>query len=41
MEEQNVQLQDVNEPEVKFKLVSDKKVMNIVNAYINKVLVEI
>lgn len=41
MEEQNVQLQDVNEPEVKFKLVSDKKVMNIVNADINEVLVEI
>ena len=41
MEEQNIQLQDVNEPEVKFKLVSDKKVMNIVNADINEVLVEI
>lgn len=41
MEGQNVQLQDVNEPEVKFKLVSDKKVMNIVNADINEVLVEI
>lgn len=41
MEEQNVHLQDVNEPEVKFKLVSDKKVMNIVNADINEVLVEI
>ena len=40
MEEQNVQLQDVNEPEVKFKLVSDKKVMNIVNADINEVLVQ-
>ena len=41
MEEQNIQLQDVNEPEVKFKLVSDKKEMNIVNADINEVLVEI
>ena len=41
MEEQNIQLQDVNEPEVKFKIVSDKKVMNIINADINEVLVEI
>lgn len=40
-EEKDVNLPDVPEPEVKFKLISDKSVMNVVNADNKEVLIEI
>lgn len=41
MEEENVQLPSVEEPEVKFKLVSDRSVMNVINDEIKETLIEI
>lgn len=41
MEEKDMQLPPVPEAEVKFRVISDRDVMNVVNADINEVLVEI
>ena len=41
MEEENVQLPDVDEPEVKFKLISGRDVMNVENADTGERLIEI
>lgn len=39
--EQNVELPEVHEAEVKFKLISDRDVMNVINEEINEPLIEI
>ena len=41
MEERNENLQPVNEPEVKFRLISGRDTMNVVSKEVNETLVEI
>lgn len=41
MEETDVQLPDVDEPEVKFKLISGRDIMNVENADSGEILIEI
>lgn len=40
-EEQNIKLPPVEEPTVKFKLITDRNVMNVINEDIKEPLVEI
>ena len=41
MEERDENLQPVNEPEVKFKLISGRDTMNVINKEVNETLIEI
>ena len=41
MEERDEKLQPVNEPEVKFKLISGRDTMNVINKEVNETLIEI
>ena len=41
MEEKDENLQPVNEPEVKFKLISGRDTMNVINKEVNETLIEI
>ncbi len=41
IDQENVELPDVDEPEVRFKLMSGRDVMNVVNGDTNEILIEI